>query len=236
MIWDKDLRVQGLTGSWGFGQNKGGEPIVRVAGLYSRGSHVFSDSLKKDGSSVGEGVTAKGGSVDVGFGLGKRIDLSASYLAFDHLDDLEAMIRRQNTRVNGLLSREYGVLDVTLRLRTDSPFPMQVVLDAATNRKADDRKNGVWATFVAGSLVQQKIRAEYTYAKVDRDVTVAAYAGDDFLWGTGWQGHRAEIGFAQSPKSSFHIIGQMQQFKDSPTLAERTHWAKRLRLEARRTF
>lgn len=236
MIWDKDLRVQGLSGSWTFGQAKTGEPIVRLAGLYSRGSHVFVDSVKTDGATLGDGVTVKGGSVDLGFGSDKRIDLSASYLQFDKLENLEAMIRRQNTRVDGLLTREYGVLDATLRLRVTSPFPMQVVLDGATNRKADDQKNGMWLTFVAGSLIQQKIRAEYTYAKVDKDVTVAAYAGDDFLWGTGWRGHRAEIGFAQSPKSSFHIIGQMQQFKDSPTLAERTNWVKRLRLEARRSF
>lgn len=236
MIWDKDLRVQGLSGSWSFGQAKTGEPIVRVSGVYSRGSHVFVDSVEADGASTGDGVTVTGGSVDVGFGADTRVDLSASYLAFDKLENLERMIRRQNTRVNGALTREYGVVDAVLRLRVSEPFPMQLALNGATNRKADDQKNGVWVTFVAGSLVQQRIRAEYTYAKVDKDVTVAAYAGDDFLWGTGWRGHRAEIGFAQSAKSSFHIIGQMQQFKDSPTLAERTVWVKRLRLEARRSF
>jgi hypothetical protein len=236
MIWDKDLRVQGLSGSWSFGQAKTGEPIVRLSGIYSRGSHVFVDSVKTDGASTGDGVTVTGGSVDVGFGSDKRVELSASYLAFDKLENLERMIRRQNTRVNGLLTREYGVVDAVLRLRMSAPFPMQLAVNGATNRKADDQKNGVWVTFVAGSLVEQRLRAEYTYAKVDKDVTVAAYAGDDFFWGTGWQGHRAEIGFAQSPKSSFHIIGQMQQFKDSPTLAERTNWLKRLRLEARRSF
>jgi hypothetical protein len=113
---------------------------------------------------------------------------------------------------------------------------MQVVLDGARNRKAPDQRNGFWGALVLGSLIDNRIRGEYTYAKVDRDVTVAAYAGDDFFWATGWLGHRAEVAFAQSPKSSFHVIAQMQQFKDSAILAERTNWFKRLRLEARRSF
>jgi hypothetical protein len=113
---------------------------------------------------------------------------------------------------------------------------MQVVVDGATNRKAPDQKNGLWAALVLGSLRDNRFRGEYTYAKMDKDVTVAAYAGDDFFWGTGWRGHRAEVAFAQSPKSSVHVIGQMQQFKDAPNVAERTNWLKRLRVEARRTF
>lgn len=236
MVWDKDLRVQGVSGSWSFGVGKTGEPTVRLSGIYSRGSHTFADSLEKDSSSVGEGVTVKGGSVDLGFGSTTRVDLTASYFQWDKLSELETMIRRQNTRKGGLVAQEFGVLDTVLRFRTSAPFPIQVILNGATNRKAETLKSGYWATLVVGSLVEQRLRGEYTYAKVDRDVTVAAYAGDDFFWGTGWLGHRVDLGFAQSPKASFHIIGQMQQFKDSANLAERSNWVKRLRLEARRSF
>ena len=236
MIWDKDLRIQGGRAVWTLGQGKTGEPVARVSGIYSRGSHVFGDSVKTEGSTLGEGVTIKGGSFDLGFGADKRVDLTGTYLAFDKLENLERMIRRQNTRVGGALTREYGILDVTLRFRTNTPFPMQVVIDGARNRKAPDQRNGFWGALVLGSLIDNRIRGEYTYAKVDRDVTVAAYAGDDFFWATGWLGHRAEVAFAQSPKSSFHVIAQMQQFKDSAILAERTNWFKRLRLEARRSF
>ena len=236
MIWDKDLRIQGGSATWVLHQSETGEPTARVSGIYSRGSHVFVDSVDAEGSSVGDGVTIKGGSLDLGFGAGKRADLSVTYLQFDKLQHLERMIRRQNTRVAGELTREYGVIDVTLRLRTDTPIPIQVVLDGARNHKAADQKNGIWAALVLGSLRDARFRGEYTYAKMDKDVTVAAYAGDDFFWGTGWLGHRAEIAFAQSPKSSFHVIGQMQQFKDAPNVAERTNWLRRLRIEARRTF
>ena len=236
MIWDKDLRVQGASGVWTIHQGKTGEATARISGIYSRGSHVFVDSEDPKGSSAGNGVTITGGSIDLGFGSGKRVDLSTSYLKFDKLSFLETMIRRQNTRVGGNLVREYEVLDATLRLRTDKPIPIQVILDGARNRKAPDQKNGLWATLVLGSLRDSRFRGEYTYAKVDKDVTVAAYTGDDFFWATGWLGHRVDVGFAQSPKASFHVIAQAQQFKDSPILAERTNWLKRLRLEARTSF
>lgn len=236
MIWDKDLRIQGGSVVWTLHQGTTSEPTARIAGIYSRGSHVFVDSADPKGSSLGEGVTLMGGSLDLGFGSSKRVGVVGSYLVFNKLDHLERMIRRQNTRVDGLLTREYEVIDVTLRFRTDSPFPIQVALDGARNRKAQDQKDGFWAALVLGSLQDMRFRGEYTYAKVDRDVTVAAYAGDDFFWGTGWLGHRAEIAFAQSPKSSFHVIGQIQRFKDSSNVEERTNWMKRLRVEARRTF
>ena len=236
MIWDADLRIQGASAQWVFHTGKTGEPTARASGIFSRGSHVFADSVDPKGSSLGDGVTIKGGSLDLGYGEGKRVDLSGTYLVFDKLENLERMIRRQNTRVAGALTREYEVIDVALRFRTDKPIPMQVVVDGARNRKAPDQRNGFWAALVLGSLRDNRFRGEYTYAKMDKDVTVAAYAGDDFFWGTGWLGHRAELAFAQSPKSTFHVIAQMQQFKDSPNLAERNNWVKRLRLEARRSF
>lgn len=236
MIWDKDLRIQGGSAALTLHRGITGEPTVRLAGIYSRGSHVFVDSKDTEGSSLGDGVTLKGGSLDIGFGSSKRLDVSGSYLVYDKLDFLERKIRRQNTRVNGALVREYQIMDVVVRLRTDTPFPIQLVFDGARNRKAPDQRDGVWGALVLGSLQETRFKGEYTFARVDRDVTVAAYTTDDFFWGTGWLGHRAEVAFAQSAKSSFHVIGQMQRFKDSANLDERTNWVKRLRLEVRRTF
>ena len=236
MIWDRDLRIQGGSLVWTLFQGPTEEPVVRASGIYSRGSHVFVDSQDPEGSSLGDGVTTTGGSLDIGFGTAKRLDLSGSYLVFEDLRFLEPKIRRQNTRAAGLLVKEYEVIDIVLRLRTDSPIPIQVVVDWAHNRKSKNLNNGFWTSVVLGSFSETKYKAEYTYAKMDRDVTVAAYAGDDFFWGTGWLGHRGDLGFARSPKASFHIIGQMYQFKDSANLAERSHWVKRLRLEARTRF
>ena len=68
---------------------------------------------------------------------------------------------------------------------------------------------------------------------MDRDATLAAFATDDFFWATGWEGHRVDIGRGSGASTSFHAIGQLQRFKDSPRPEERDHWVKRFRLELR---
>ncbi len=78
MIWDRDLRIQGGSAVWSFGAGETGEPTVRLSGVYSRGSHVFVDSADPTGSSLGDGVTLKGGSLDLGFGSATRVDLQIS--------------------------------------------------------------------------------------------------------------------------------------------------------------
>jgi hypothetical protein len=237
MIWDRDLRVQGASVQWTMYPGPGVEPGLKVSGIYSRGSHTFVDSEDPDGSSLGEGASVMGGSLEFGFGSSPRFDFAGTYLDFDDLQYLERMIRRQNTRISGGPPiKDFEVLDLTLRFRVDSPLPIQVVLDGARNLGAELDRDGFWGSIVFGSLRDGRFRGEYTYAHVDKDVTVAAYAGDDFFWGTGWAGHRAEFAFAQSPKATFHVIGNMMQFKDAPNPAERSNWVKRIRLEVRRSF
>lgn len=235
MLWDRDLRVQGGSASWAYVSETTGREIVRLSGVYSRGGHVFIDSEDAEGSSLGAGATLQGGSIDIGVGGGKRIELTGSYFKFDKLEHLELMIRRQNTRANNFLAREFGVIDVVGRFRWDATPPVEVIVDYAVNHKTETQRTGLWAAAAVGSLRDGRMRGEYTYARVDRDVTVAAYAGDDFFWATGWDGHRVDLGFQTSPLSSFHIVGQLQRFKDGPA-AEQNHWVKRLRLEARKSF
>ena len=52
MIWDRDLRVQGASAVWTLHQGETGEPTARVSGIYSRGSHVFTDSADADADRV----------------------------------------------------------------------------------------------------------------------------------------------------------------------------------------
>ena len=84
-----------------------------------------------------------------------------------------------------------------------------------------------------GSTETSRTRLEYTYAKVDRDATLAAYGADDFLWVTGWDGHRLDLGFRAGPHSALHAVGQLQRFKDSPRNFDYDVWVKRFRLELR---
>ena len=69
---------------------------------------------------------------------------------------------------------------------------------------------------VLGSTATARGSLEYTYASMDKDATLAAYTTDDFIWGTGWSGHRLDLGVRISDRASSHVVGQLQKFKDSP--------------------
>ena len=83
------------------------------------------------------------------------------------------------------------------------------------------------------SLVTARGSLEYTYASVDKDATLAAYTTDDFIWGTGWTGHRLDLGLRMSDRASSHLVGQLQKFKDSPIEADRDTYLHRYRIEVR---
>jgi hypothetical protein len=227
MIWDRDLRAQGAALTV---QSKDDNGVARfgVTGLWSKGSHVFDD----------EGVELLLGSAQATFpGQGESsLQFVGSFLYWKDVASLEPMIRRQNTRVLGEITGDYRVVDLVARVRTASETPFQLVANYCWNTAIHDDNKGLWLAAVLGSVETSRIRLEYTFADVDKDATLAAYATDDFFWGTGWRGHRGEISSKTSDKSSIAVIGQLQQFKDSPRPEERDHWVRRYRIEVRATY
>ncbi len=224
MIWDRDLRPQGGALALEVHDGKG-EKRFGLTGLWARGSHVFDDGKTSMLVASAEAVFSSAAR--------SRLTLTGSFVKFTKLNELAPQIHRQNTRVAGLLVRDYGVVDVVARWRTEGKVTTQLVADYAWNTSPDDLNKGLWLALILGSTKTARGRLEYTYAKLDRDVTLAAYAGDDFFWGTGWEGHRVDLGVRASSNSSFHVIGEQARFKDSPNLAERDLWSKRVRLELR---
>jgi hypothetical protein len=223
MIWDKDLRPQG--GALVFEtRDHGALKRFAVTGLYARGSHVFEDE-----------TNMYVGSLEASFGLGEkgRLQLIPSYVEFTNTGSLAPFIRRQNTRVAGVIVNDYRVIDGVARFRHEGRVPLQLVADFSNNTAVDDFGNGLWLAAVLGSLQSQRLRLDYTYAKVDNDATLAAYGTDDFFWVTGWEGHRGELGVRVVNHWTAHAIGQVQRFKDSPRPEERDHWVKRFRVEVR---
>jgi hypothetical protein len=223
MIWDKDLRPQG--GALTFeARDRGALKRLALTGLYARGSHVFEDE-----------TNMYVGSAEVVFSLGGkgRLQLVPSYVEFTNTGSLAPYIRRQNTRVAGVIVNDYRVVDGVARLRYDGRVPLQLVADLSGNTAVDDFGRGLWLAAVLGSLQGTRVRLDYTYAKVDKDATLAAYGTDDFFWATGWEGHRGELGFRLFEHWTVHAIGQAQRFKDSPRPEERGHWIERFRAELR---
>jgi hypothetical protein len=230
MIWDRDLRPQGgaLTLAT---RDHGSLERLALTGLVAKGSHVFED----------DPVKMYIGSLDATFKAGEqsKLQLTASYVTWtDFAAGLEGMIRRQNTRVVGApapapLARDYKVVDVVARLRHEGELPSQLVANYCRNTAIGQDNQGLWLAVVLGSTQTSRSRLEYTYAKVDKDATLAAYAEDDFFWSTGWEGHRGDLGLRASDHTALHGIGQLQRFKDSPRPEEREHWVKRFRVELR---
>jgi hypothetical protein len=226
MIWDRDLRPQGGAAALEF-QSQGSGNRFALHGIYATGSHVYEDKS-----------LMYGGALELKFAGGQdsSLQLVGSYLQFEDLNELEPAIRRQNTRVAGRIVNDYHVVDVVARITRGGQLPLQLIADYCWNVALDENNRGLWLAAVMGDLGTSRARAEYTYAKVDKDATVPAFNSDDFFWGTGWEGHRADLGTGTVKSSSVHAIAQWQRFKDSPDPAIRDQWVTRYRLEWRTTF
>jgi hypothetical protein len=239
MIWDRDLRAQGgaVTVTLGDAQSAG---RLSLYGLYSFGSHVFDDEGEFLDPTIADVSSTNlwSGAAELSLGRAGESTLSvlAAYLKYDHLNSLEPPIRRQNTRVAGLIVPEYEVWDIVGRLARGGQVPAQLVVDYCWNSAVSVDNNGLWLAAVLGGLGVSPARLEYVYSKVDKDATLAAYATDDFLWGTGWEGHKVELGVSTRKNNSVHGIAQWQRFKDAPDPIVRDEWATRYRLEWRTRF
>lgn len=239
MIWDRDLRPQGGAATLTLGE---AQSPARVAfhGIYSFGSHVFDDEGDYLGAdALEEGATEMyGGAVELSLGRAgeSTLHVTGAYLQFEELGKLEPAIRRQNTRVGGLIVGKYHVYDIVGRLSRGGQLPLQLVFDYCWNGEFDDNNKGLWLAAVMGATGVSRGELAYTYAKVDKDATLAAYNSDDFFWGTGWEGHRVDLGISTQKKNSVHGIAQWQRFKDSPDPTVRDQWVTRYRLEWRTKF
>jgi hypothetical protein len=231
MIWDRDLRPQGASATIDFGAVG---PLQRLAvtGVYARGSHIFPEGnafelADRDKVWIGSAtMTFSAGAKD-------RIELVGSFLKFDDLGFVDTRLRRQNTRTGGVLILPYEVLDFVARYHGEGRVTTTMVADYSKNTAVDANNRGLWLAVVLGSVVTARGSLEYTYAQVDKDATLAAYTTDDFIWGTGWAGHRLDLGVRMSDRASSHVVGQLQRFKDSPIEADRETYLKRVRVEVR---
>jgi hypothetical protein len=225
MIWDRDLKPQGGAATLALHDSQGAE-VLGVTGMWTKGSHVFDD----------EKTEMLSGSAQVSTAAGKdsRFTFSGSYVAWQKVDRLELMIRRQNSRgIEGTLRLDYRVVDLVARVHRGGSLESTLVADYCWNTATSIDNHGLWLALLLGSPKTARGTLEYTYAKVDKDATLAAYATDDFLWGTGWEGHRLDLGIQTGEHASLHTVGQLERFKDSPVVEDRDTYVKRLRVEVR---
>ena len=233
MIWDRELRPQGAALTLE-AADRGPFKRLAVTGLGARGSHVFPAGGAFD---FGGRETLWTASASALAGAGERatVELLASYVTDSGLEHVDPRLRRQNTRVSagGPLARDYDVVDLVARYNREGRVELQLVADYCWNTAVDSANKGVWLAAVLGSTRTARASLEYTFARVDPDATLAAFAADDFLWETGWEGHRADLGFRLREHYALHGVAQRQRFKDAPRVADRDLWLDRYRVELR---
>ena len=233
MTWDRELRPQGAAVTLE-AANTGPFKRLSVTGLGARGSHVFPAGGAFDFS---DRETAWIASASALAGAGERatVELLASYVTFGGLDHVDPRLRRQNTRIaaGGPLAHGYDVVDLVARFNREGRVEVQLVADYCWNTAVDSANKGVWLAAVLGSTRNAPASLEYTFARIDPDATLAAFAADDFLWETGWEGHRADLGFRLREHYALHGVAQRQRFKDAPRVEDRELWLDRYRVEVR---
>jgi hypothetical protein len=234
MIWDRDLRAQGASATVDLGAVG---PLKRLAatGVYARGSHILPEG---DAFHFADRDTVLIGSATATFSAGAQdsIELMGAFIKFDDLGFVDPRLRRQNTRVAGALALPYEVIDLVARYHGQGRVSTTLAADYCWNRAVETDNRGLWLAMVLGSTITARGSLEYVYAQVDKDATLAAYTTDDFIWGTGWAGHRLDLGVRMSDRASSHVVGQLQRFKDSPNQADREDWFKRVRVEVRFSY
>jgi len=227
MIWDRDLRPSGGGAGLVFATD-GTLTRLAIRGIYATKSHWFEDES-----------VIYGGSAELAIQSGPKSQfmLAGAYLDFRDLNTIDPRIRRQNSRdLEGLYVHDYRVADLQARLVSTGQVPVAVVVDYCWNTALSENNKGLWTEITLGQLASSRARLEYTYARIDRDATLAAFNADDFYWGTGYQAHRLDLGAATSRSSSLHAIASWQRFKDSLVPEDQDLWVQRYRIEWRATY
>jgi hypothetical protein len=124
-------------------------------------------------------------------------------------------------------------VDLVARYNREGRVEVQLVADYCRNTAVDSANDGLWLAAVLGSTRTARASLEYTFARVGTDATLAAFAADDFLWETGWEGHRADLGVRLREHYALHGVVQRQRFREAPRVEERDLWLDRYRLELR---
>ena len=227
MIWDRDLRPQGGAATVTLG-DAASPARLRLHGIYAIGSHVFEDESEMYGGAGRDRTRAPGRGDASVLGQLPRVRRAQQARPADPAPE-HPRRRPDRARVQGGRHRR-------------PPGPRRPGADAARVRLLLEHRGRDRTTRASGwprslgAIGVSPAELQYTYAKVDKDATVAAFATDDFFWGTGWEGHRGDLGISTHKNNSLHAIAQWQRFKDSPDPLVSQQWVTRYRLEWRTQF
>lgn len=208
VIWDQDLRPQGL--SFQHRRDIGDFNSFELTGGVFLGNHLFGDNSR---------IKAIQAAFRLGEGTPVGYQLIASYLDFSNLEELGSNgLLRSNSRVggrapmdaNGVFANEYDIVDIQLgtNIRWKN-VPIRLRVDLLKNVAVSDNGYAGRVDLILGNSIDQKgFELGVAAQRVQQDAVVAAFNDDDWWFATnmrgvaGWLGY----GFTESMRARMSVF------------------------------
>jgi hypothetical protein len=209
MIWDTDLRPQGVSARHGFAV--GDFSSVELAGGLFLGNHLYGDE------SV---IRAAQATFNFHEGTPLAWRFSATWLDFSHLDELarEGLLRTNRPSAAGTYADDFDIANlqagVTVR---QFPVPVRVRLDVVRNvAVGSDGFAGRGDVIVGGSREQRGWELGFAAQRVQREAVLAAFADDDWWFRTRMRGWTAWGAYGITDSLRVRVAGFNERLDVAP--------------------
>lgn len=213
MVFDPDLRPVGfgVEHAVGFGD---------FDRLLFRGAYVHGDHLYGDRSRIGAVQAAW----RIREGAPLSGELMLGLIDFDRLDPLvRSGLARTNRRLGGRLLSDFRLLDLQAAVvRELASGPLEVRIDLVRNLGADDRRDGVRWSLVAGDARERGgLELGFAYQRIQRDAVMAAFSADEWWFHSFARGGMPWIAYGLDARWSIQLAGFFERRDDQRERIER---------------
>lgn len=201
MIWDDDLRPQGI--SLQHVQEIGDFSSLELIGGAFLGNHLYGDSSR---------INAAQAAFRFGEGTAFAYHAIVSVLDFRNLGNLSRNgLRRTNSvGAGGSFAEDFNIVDIQLgtKIRWNN-LPIRASIDLLKNVEASDKSYGGRVDLVFGNSHEQRgIEIGIAAQRIQQDAVVAPFNDDDWWFATNMRGVRAWMayGFTESIRAQLAVF------------------------------
>lgn len=198
MIWDSDLRPEGMAVQYDLG--------LGAVDLEANGSFYWVDANADDDSQVLLGGLQLVGNTS--FNEELSMTISAGIYDYSHLGGHAAIVDfngNSNTGTNGVYTENFQLIEGSIGLTYQGlGTPTTVYYSLVNNAQADNEENGFIVGLVVGKTKEKgDVSFLYNYRKVEANAVLGAFTHSDFNNGnTNGKGHQVAVGYGLSEKAS----------------------------------
>ncbi|MBI2993197.1 MAG: hypothetical protein HYY48_03360 [Gammaproteobacteria bacterium] len=200
MLWDQDLRPQGvsLRHRVGIGNFNSFEAL----GGAFLGNHLYGDDSK---------IQAAQAALRIGEGKSIQYLLLLSWVDFDDLDELarKGLGRTNLLNPDGTFADDFNIADLQLGVEfTARNWPVRARIDLARNTAAGEDGFGGRADLVIGnSIRRQGFEFGVAHQRVQRQAVQAAFNDDDWWFRSRMRGTMVWLGYGFSESLRIRLAG-----------------------------